>query len=345
MTGFRERPQGLTNLRNNELRHPVLKRIYREMLNGGLDELSYSAYVNHADYVEALREQLPNLGSLVIPLAGSDSGYLHVLLAAQRQGIEDVITAVPTYGGLFFYCQSLGFNVRPVEADWDSCTVDPSRFAEALRRQDRPALAFLSVPNGPLGWQWSWEEIEYIADTARECDVQLIVDEAYLAFGEEPQAFWLRPPLPGAIHLRSFSKALGLAGARSGLVRAEDTNELARDCFATNPSNPVNGVACALSLAALRRREELESVWDDVADGRRLLDDCAALAGGRSAEAYGNFSVWKFSSDESKDAAFRHLAIRGFSVRDLGEFGWPRSIRITSMGVGSAREVVDAFRD
>src|SRR5690606_30287889 len=91
---------------------------------------------------------------------------------------------------------------------------DPDAILEAARTSGAP-LTVVTTPNNPTGQTIPFEGLERLAAGVPGF---LLVDEAYHEFVEGPTALDLLRRHPNVLVMRTFSKALGLAGLRLGLL-------------------------------------------------------------------------------------------------------------------------------
>lgn len=79
-------------------------------------------------------------------------------------------------------------------------------------------LTIVTTPNNPTGQVIPFEDIERLASGVPGF---LLVDEAYFEFVEGPTAVALIDRYPNVLSIRTFSKAMGLAGLRVGYLVAD----------------------------------------------------------------------------------------------------------------------------
>jgi histidinol-phosphate aminotransferase len=82
---------------------------------------------------------------------------------------------------------------------------------------DSTRLVFICSPNNPTGISLAREELERLL-VARGDRSAIVVDEAYVEFGDVPSVTELMGRYENLLVLRTLSKALGFAGARCGAV-------------------------------------------------------------------------------------------------------------------------------
>jgi histidinol-phosphate aminotransferase len=146
--------------------------------------------------------------------AGADALIFMFLRAFADLG-SIVVLSTGTYPTVDYFARSLGLRTCPVNyACRPTPAADLGAIAEAAwHRQAR--VVYLANPDNPTGSAHSGAALQDFARTLPEYTL-LILDEAYEAFGRAA-GDWL---LPNVVRLRSFSKALGLAGLRVGYAMA-----------------------------------------------------------------------------------------------------------------------------
>lgn len=142
--------------------------------------------------------------------------------------------------------------------------------ATVINEPERADLVFVCRPNNPTG------ELPDIPDVPG----QLVIDEAYADYAGVDA---LDRVASGAIVLRTFSKAYGLAGARVGYALA--TREMTSAITSRQAPLSVSSLSAALALAALSTPLDLSAA---LAERERLSVELAAL-GLTPLRSYTNF--------------------------------------------------------
>ncbi len=91
--------------------------------------------------------------------------------------------------------------------------------AEAAVARRKPALVCVASPNNPTGIPVPHDAIRALHDGSRAL---VVVDEAYVEFGDAPSALALLDELPRLVVTRTFSKAWRMAGLRLGYLHGPD---------------------------------------------------------------------------------------------------------------------------
>ena len=212
----------------------------------------------------------------------------------------------------------------PPEADFSH---DPDKILRAAQ-QTGAALTVVVTPNNPTGKTVAYDDLERLAAGVPGI---LLVDEAYHEFVTGRPAVDLIAEHPNVLVMRTFSKAMGLAGIRVGyLVGAPDLvaeMEKARLPFL------VDRLAEAVCIEALGHADLIQEHVDVLVSEREaLMRDLAAMDGVETVPSAANFFLFRTPLDAQSLRA--RLAERGVLVRDVtgypelaprdGKPGWVR---------------------
>jgi histidinol-phosphate/aromatic aminotransferase/cobyric acid decarboxylase-like protein len=143
---------------------------------------------------------------------------------------------------------------------------------------------------------------------------------------------------PDLVVLRTFSKAMALAGLRIGYLLASP--ELVRQVNKARLPYNLNFFSQAAALAALEEKDTLAAgVHAIVAERARLMDRLAGMPGVRALPSDANFFLLELEAADPR-AVFDAMARRGVLVRDVTSY--PQLERCLRVSVGSEKEN-DAF--
>jgi len=133
-----------------------------------------------------------------------------------RAGQDSVLTISPSFSMYGHYAAIQGAEVIEVPT---SAARDFSLDIDALLAacQADTRLIFLCSPNNPTGTTLACAQLERLVQE-RSQQSAVVIDEAYIEFGDAPSAIELLDRHPNLLVLRTLSKALALAGARCGAV-------------------------------------------------------------------------------------------------------------------------------
>ena len=183
---------------------------------------------------------------------------------------------------------------------------------EFLRRIEceQPSLVFITNPHNPTGQLLPLSALRELAAAAPGF---LLVDEAYHEFSGQT-ARPLLDEFGNVILLRTFSKAMAMAGARLGyLLGAPDAIFNIRRA---QPPFPVGVYTCRAASAVMRQRDALlEMTVKITAERKSLARRLAAVPGVSVWPSHTNFLLFKTPMESTVLA--RRLLDRGVALRDF----------------------------
>jgi len=202
------------------------------------------------------------------------------------------------------------------------------------REESQPPLTIVCSPNNPTGSSLSIAEVESLCLSG---DGLVVIDEAYHEFSGRTVVPLLERH-PNLVVLRTFSKAMALAGLRVGYLLASP--DLVREVNKARLPYNLNFFSQAAAIAALEEEDALaKSVRRLVAEKERLLARLADVPGVRAWPSDANFFLLECLAADPK-AVFAGLLRRGVLVRDVTSY--PMLSRCLRVSVGSEKEN-DAF--
>ncbi|HEX9187171.1 MAG TPA: aminotransferase class I/II-fold pyridoxal phosphate-dependent enzyme [Vicinamibacteria bacterium] len=221
----------------------------------------------------------------------------------------------------------------PVPPEPFGVTYDVEALLKA-RKESQAPITIVCSPNNPTGSSLSLEEVERLCEAG---DGLVVIDEAYHEFSGRTVVPLLGRH-PNLVVLRTFSKAMALAGLRVGYLLASP--ELVREVNKARLPYNLNFVSQAAATAALEEKDALASlVLRLVAEKERLFARLADMPGVRPWPSDANFFLLECLA-ASPAAVFAGLLRRGVLVRDVTSY--PMLSRCLRVSVGS-REENDAF--
>ena len=210
---------------------------------------------------------------------------------------------------------------------------DVEALLESLE-ESHASVTIVCSPNNPTGTSLAHSDVERLC---RASDALVVVDEAYHEFSGETVVPLLERH-PNLIVLRTFSKAMALAGLRVGYLLASP--ELVREINKARLPYNVNFFSQMAAIAALEEKEVLAtSVRRLVGERQRLLARLADVPGVRAFSSDANFFLLECLSADPK-AVFASMLRRGVLVRDVTSY--PMLSRCLRVSVGTEAEN-DAF--
>jgi histidinol dehydrogenase len=193
----------------------------------------------------------------------------------------------------------------------------------------RADVIIICSPNNPTGCRIGEEEISEIA---RDFNGIVVVDEAYHEFSGRTLVPLLAE-LPNLIVLRTFSKAMAMAGLRVGYLLASP--ELAREVHkATLPYN-LNFFSATAAEVACERYDLLKPQIETIISEReRLLAEMSAMPTIAPVASHANFLVAR--APVSPQKLFEQMLARDILIRDVSRY--PMLKDYFRVSVGSAED-------
>ena len=189
---------------------------------------------------------------------------------------------------------------------------------------DRTKLVALISPNNPTGDVINIDTILAIASKAQSVGAAVLLDQAYIEFAlDDPIEHVL--DLPNVVVVRTFSKAMGLAGQRVGY--AIGPKQIIDWLRIVGGPYPVSVLSLAVAQQAFDHRALREPMIARTIAHREQLSKTLSAMGNATLPSQANFVLTRFH-----DAAATHAALleQGVSVRRFRQGGDIESyLRIT----------------
>jgi L-threonine-O-3-phosphate decarboxylase len=300
------------------------RALYQE--SGRYPDLEYT------ELREALAEYLDVSPENVVPTNG---GAEALFLAAGAAGAGRALMLEPTFSEYAAAARASGMEVvrRVVRLPEEGFGLERA----ALDDLGDISVVFLCNPNNPTGDSLGQREVLEVAARVREAGAVLVVDEAFADFtpgigvgAMVDEGLWVA---------RSFTKFFAIPGLRLGCLVCGSAERVQR----LQPSWPVNAVAAAAGIAAVRDGSFAEASVDEVARLRGdLLGALDDLDGLQPFPGAANFLLVR-----GPERLAGWLARRGVLVRGCGPFKGlgPEYFRVAVRGEDENRRLISALRE
>lgn len=263
-------------------------------------------------------------------LLGNGSHELLMMIAQVFAGPGSEVV-YPRYGFAVFALatQAAGAAAHVAEARPRTDAMPAGHDLDALLAAITPAtsLLYLANPNNPTGTWLGADALRAFLERVPD-HVIVVIDEAYAEMADAPDyrsGLALRDAHPNLVISRTFSKAYGLAGLRTGYFVAPAglvaVMERVRESF------NVNLPALAACEAALGDVEHLDWVRARNHEERAALTEALQARGLRVFPSQTNFVLVEFG--ERTPAVERALVERGVILRPMGGYGLGDCLRVT----------------
>ena len=147
---------------------------------------------------------------------GSSEAIDLVIRTFCQAGQDSVLVTSPSFSMYRHYARLQGARLIEVPTSPENdFAIDVDAILDAC--DDSTRLIFVCSPNNPTGTSLAVTELERLLRERGDASA-IVVDEAYIEFGDKPSATRLLGQFDNLLVLRTLSKALGFAGARCGAV-------------------------------------------------------------------------------------------------------------------------------
>lgn len=241
---------------------------------------------------------------------GSNSLILTALLAAVSVD-DSVILTAPSFSLYDVFNRILAANIRTVLLDQTDFSLPVDGLVE-IYKLEKVAITILCSPNNPTGNAFSRSNLEKILQAANGI---VLIDEAYQEFHQENLTSLL-PKYENLVILRTFSKALSMAGFRVGYLIAHKTllAEIRKACVPYN----VNVAAQVAVSEILNYPELIAERIQAIVDQRDLLwREIKDLSRLQIYPSAANFFLVRTPAGKK---AFLHFLADGILVRDVSGY-------------------------
>ncbi|HEU4560940.1 MAG TPA: histidinol-phosphate transaminase [Longimicrobium sp.] len=218
---------------------------------------------------------------------------------------------------------------------------DVDGIIRAARESDATVIV-LCTPNNPTGSALSQDEIVRIHD---ETDALVLLDQAYVEFGGF-DGISLLEGRPRLVVLRTFSKAMALAGLRAGYMLAHPA--LAAEVHKGKLPYNINFFTEVAAAEVLRGRALLEPNVARMREQRdRMLRETAEVPGIRVYDSAANFILFRVETPAITHTELfqRLLDEHGILVRDVSKYPMlERCLRVNAGTEDETGAFLDALR-
>jgi len=270
----------------------------------------------------------PDNGAQALTLAIADKFGVpatHVAVGCGSVGVaQQLLEAVGEPGAEVMYAWR-SFEAYPTLADLAAAesvrvplrgeTHDLAAMADAITPRTR--LIFVCTPNNPTGTVVHRTELENFLDLV-PADCLVVLDEAYREYVRDeavPDGITVYRDRPNVAVLRTFSKAYGLAGLRTGFLIGHQP--VAAAVRATMLPFTVNSIAQAAAIASLAAEDELFERVELTVKERTRVREALVADGWTVPPTEANFVWLRLGEQTGKFAAAceaEGIAVRPFAA-------------------------------
>ena len=181
-------------------------------------------------------------------------------------------------------------------------------------REHGANLIVLTTPNSPTGLAMPIEEVQAVLESTPGF---VLVDEAYGEFSTEPSALTLMPVHPNLLILRTFSKAFGLAGLRTGYLLGHAP--VIQEILKARVPFMVDRLSELAAMALLERPAMLQERIEQIKKGTRWLQTALGnMPQVTVLPSQANFVI--FRPALNTEGVMRRLIDHNVLVRNIGSY-------------------------
>lgn len=295
-----------------------------------LREIQYASWARYPEYDHiGLRSKLAERFSInpeQIILSNGSNGLIYALMSALISPGDGLLYAPPSFSLFQVAAEIHQARLIPVPVNTDfSLDAD-----SILRSVTDSKLAVFSSPCNPTGVLMKQELIRDLVETSNGF---VLIDEAYGEFTDKT-VIPLIEEYPNLVVLRTFSKALGLAGLRIGYLIGQE--EVVQEIRKVTVPYSVNQFSACAAARILDVPQWIDGQVDKIVFERdELCKSLRAVPGVTPYPSQANFIL--FRVDDGK-YVFDELLKKGILVRDMS--GYPELQNFLRVTVGTPRENV-----
>ena len=289
-----------------------------------------------SNFIQAVSEATRWPADGVLVANGSNELIQSVLAVVVGPGVS-VVVPEPTFTLYRLMTEVNGGTVVSVPLR-DDLSFDVDGIVRAARASDA-AVVVLCSPNNPTGAALTRDEIQRVHD---ETDALVLLDQAYVEFGGY-DAISLLDGRPRLVVLRTFSKAMAMAGLRAGYLLAHP--DLAAEVHKAKLPYNINFFTECAAAEVLRARDVMhERVRAICGERDRLVAEMGTIPGLRVYPTAANFVLFRVEAPGISHRRLfdRLLAEYGVLVRDVSTY--PMLERCLRVNAGAPEEN-DVFLD
>jgi histidinol-phosphate aminotransferase len=261
-------------------------------------------------------------------LAGNGSNELtHTLGLALIAGGADVVLPRPMFALFDSVVRLFGGKLTSIPPRPD-LSFDVEAILQAIETRN-PALTVIATPNNPTGLEVSRDELLSVVQAARGF---VLVDEAYVEFGREPDAVSLIDDNPNVIVMRTLSKGFGLAGLRLGFLVARP--EVVRELLKARLPFMIGELAQRTAVRLLQQPNMIKARVRAMQEATDWLTQKLDELGLEYVPSRANFVI--FRSPVGTSELMQRVAGSGVLIRDMS--GYPELAGFVRVCAGTVDE-------
>lgn len=242
----------------------------------------------------------------IIVGSGSDE-LIHIITSAFVEKEDTVLCPTPSFGMYKIFTKIAGGT--PIEVPLDQDYKYQTDVILEMAKKYNPKIIFLCTPNNPTGNSIPFSDIKTILNTFSGI---VVIDEAYIEFAGKSMAEDILKYSNGIV-LRTFSKAMGLAGLRIGYSICN--TDLALQIYRVKPPYNLNTFSQKAAILSLENIDIIQQRISYIKEQRKKL--IALLNGIEGIHTYPTESNFILIRVPDGDKVYNALLEQGILVRNF----------------------------
>ena len=263
------------------------------------------------DLIEVLARSV-GVGADQILVGNGSNELTHTLGLALIAGGQSVVLPRPMFALFESVVRLFGGRLTSI-APRSDLSFDMEELVRAVEKEN-PVLTVIATPNNPTGLEVSRSDLLSVLRAARGF---VLIDEAYVEFGREPDAISLIEDHPNVIVMRTLSKGFGLAGLRLGFLVARA--EVVRELLKARLPFMIGELAQHVAMRLLEQPEMIRSRVETMQTATEWLTREIDAIGLEYIPSAANFVIFK--SPVGSQELLKRIAGSGVLIRDMS--GYP----------------------
>ena len=245
----------------------------------------YSDYTSY-DLHMALSDHLGISMNSILSFPGSDVA-LETICRCFIEPDDYVLTPTPTYENFAVFAESCGAKI--INHDLKSPYIFEINSFQKKISKYKPKIVYLSSPNNPCGYIIKPNDISKLCDEFQ--NVLFICDHAYIEFCLEFDCTHLSQIHSNLIIVRTFSKALSLAGIRLGYVVSN--NDILQILSKIRNGKNITMLSQLIGIYVIQNINKYNKWIKEIISNRQMTFNELSKIGIKTYNSYGNFLLFE----------------------------------------------------
>jgi histidinol-phosphate aminotransferase len=300
--------------RHNKIRLDANERIspfsqnFMKLIKKKINSNFFTAYPEVENLYKLLAKTLKLKISNIFLTSGSDTGMKHCFEVFIRPNSK-IITLDPTFGMVNVYAKL--FRAKQIKISFNNkLSLNYNKLINSINKS--VSMIMFANPNSPTGTIIKSKDIIEIIKKAKKNNCYVVIDEAYFGFYNKSSLHLIKK-FDNLIILRTFSKAYGLAGLRSGYIVSSKKN--IDQLYKFRPMYEINALAALVSEEIIKDGKILKKYVSDTSSGKKYLIKQLNNIGLESYDTFSNFILINFKTKKNQQRIFKLLTKNKILVR------------------------------